>query len=192
MPLFLPESAFPNVRFPATLQRKERMTKRLIALLATLLLLAFAAAGCGDDDGSDRSGADGRTGTEELKDKGAPSKAGTDAGRDEEAESPESASRRKKDGARDANGAKAPGKGIGREPIGPAEECAQRVRGATQLSSDSRSRLAALCEKARSGGPADVERAAREVCETIVRESIPEGSPKHDAFLRACAEQDGP
>jgi ABC-type glycerol-3-phosphate transport system substrate-binding protein len=132
------------------------MTKRLITLLAALLLLAFAA-GCGDDNGSDSSGSDKPAQAESEKD------ATVESG---DAEAPANLD----------------------EAI---EQCKKSVNQAPNVSDDSKSKLEDICEKAGSGDQEDIEAAAREVCETIVKDSIPEGSPGREAALSACESAGG-
>jgi hypothetical protein len=137
------------------------MTKRLITLLAALLLLAFAAVGCGDDNGSDGSGGDKPAQAESGDDSGS-----SDSGNDATVESGDTEVPANLDEA--------------------IEQCKKSVNSAPNVSDDSKSKLEDICEKAGSGDQEDIEQAAREVCETIVKDSIPEGSPGRDAALSAC------
>ena len=125
--------------------------KRLITLLAAIMLLAFVVAGCGDDDaGSGSNGGDTAAETE------------TDA----TIESGDTSAPANLDEA--------------------VDRCKESINDSPQISDDAKSKLEGICEKAGSGDEQQVEEAAREVCETIVDESIPEGSPGREAALSAC------
>jgi hypothetical protein len=63
------------------------------------------------------------------------------------------------------------------------ESCRRGAKAIPTLSSATRSKIEAICDKAASGEPAAVRTAAREVCEEIVKASpLPSGSAKQHAI----------
>jgi hypothetical protein len=63
------------------------------------------------------------------------------------------------------------------------ESCRRGAKAIPTLSSSTRTKIEAICDKAASGNPAAVRTAAREVCEEIVKASpLPEGSAKQHAI----------
>src|SRR5690348_5585722 len=52
--------------------------------------------------------------------------------------------------------------------------CKQRIAGAPTLSADAKSKLTTLCDKAASGDEASVLKAAAQVCQEIVKQSVPQ------------------
>jgi hypothetical protein len=63
------------------------------------------------------------------------------------------------------------------------ESCRRGAKAIPTLSSSTRIKIEAICDKAASGNPAAVRTAAREVCEEIVKASpLPEGSAKQHAI----------
>lgn len=139
------------------------MLKRLTTLLAALMLLAFVVAGCGDDGDSDSSGG-GDTAAETR----------TDDTTTDTADDTTDATVESGDVEVPANLEEA------------VDNCKKSVGQAPQLSDEAKSKLEDICEKAGSGDQEQIQEAAREVCETIVSESIPEGSPGREAALSAC------
>ena len=134
------------------------MTKRLITLMAALLVLGFVVAGCGDDDSSSDSGdtaAQTVTETETVTDE-----ADTDA---------------------DNGGAAVP------ENLEQAvQQCKDNIEKAPQLSADTKDSLQEICDKAGSGDAEDIKDAAVEVCKKVAGDSIPSGTPGRDQALAAC------
>jgi hypothetical protein len=62
------------------------------------------------------------------------------------------------------------------------ESCRRGAKAIPTLSTSTRVKIEAICDKAASGNPAAVRTAAREVCEEIVKASpLPEGSAKQHA-----------
>ena len=137
------------------------MAKRLTLLLAALALLGVVVAGCGDDDSGSSNATDGAA------------EAMTEPGTDEEEMTGT--------GAEDGGGAAAP-KGL-EEAV---ERCKQAAKQSQQLSADTRANLERICEKAGSGDEAAARDAGREICEQIVRDSVPEGAPGLEEGLAAC------
>jgi uncharacterized protein YceK len=65
------------------------------------------------------------------------------------------------------------------------ESCRRGAKAIPTLSSSTRSKIEAICEKAGTGDVAATRVAAVEVCEAIVKASpLPEGSVKHHAIER--------
>jgi hypothetical protein len=54
--------------------------------------------------------------------------------------------------------------------------CKQRIAGAPNLSSDAKTKLTNLCDQAASGNEAAVLKAAAQVCQEIVKQSIPQAA----------------
>ena len=68
------------------------------------------------------------------------------------------------------------------------ESCKRGAKAIPTLSSSTRSKIEAICEKAGTGDVAATRTAAREVCEAIVKASpLPEGSAKQHAIARCKA-----
>ncbi len=62
--------------------------------------------------------------------------------------------------------------------------CKQRIAAAPNISADAKSKLTTLCDKAASGNEADVLKAAAQVCQEIVKQSIPQAAQQQ--ALAAC------
>jgi len=140
------------------------MTKRLITLMAALLVLGFVVAGCGDDE---NSGDSGDTAAQTVTD--------TDTVTETETVTDET------DTDADNGGATVP------ENLEQAvEQCKDNIENATQLSDDTKDSLQEICEKAGSGNAEDIKDAAAEVCKKIAGDSIPEGTPGREQALAAC------
>lgn len=54
--------------------------------------------------------------------------------------------------------------------------CKQRVQSAPGLSADAKSKLATLCDKSASGDEASVLKAAAQVCQDIIKQSVPQAA----------------
>ena len=131
------------------------MFKRLLTLLAALMLLAFVVTGCGDDSDSGDNPSNGDTAAETQNEDTTVEE--TDTGADDQTAAD--------DVTPPANLEEA------------VDRCKENIGNAPQLSDDAKAALQDTCEKAGSGDQEDIQDAAREVCETIVKDSIPEGSP---------------
>ena len=70
------------------------------------------------------------------------------------------------------------------------DSCKQAIQAQPTLSADVKSDLEDICEKAGSGDIKDAQQAAKEVCEKIVDESVPEGAAR-DQAKQACAAAGG-
>lgn len=142
------------------------MTKRLIMLLAALLLLGFAVAGCSGDEGDDGNGAaDTATDTATTQEDTATDETVTETETD----------------TGDGGGATAPGS---REEA--AEQCRESVASVPQLSESAKDEVRDFCDAIGSGDEQEIRDAARDVCETVVDETVPEGTPGRKAALDAC------
>jgi hypothetical protein len=137
------------------------MFKRFLTLMAAVMLLAFAAVGCGDDNDGGSNGS------------------GDNAAETQSEDTTTDATVESGDVEVPANLEEA------------VERCKESVGQAPQISDDAKSKLEDICDKAGSGDEQEIEEAAREVCETIVEESIPDGSPGREAALSACASAGG-
>lgn len=144
------------------------MTKRLITLLAALLLLGFAVAGCGDDDGDGGGNGNGTADT------------ATDTATTQEDTATDEAMTDETDTG-DGGGVTAPGS---REEA--AEQCREGVASVPQLSESAKDEVRDFCDAIASGDEDEIRDAARDVCETIVDETVPEGTPGRQAALDAC------
>lgn len=160
------------------------MTKRLITLLAALLVLGFAISGCGDDEnGADGNGDTTAAETATDTDTGTVTDDETvtdDVTETDTATDTDTATEQETETA-EGGGAAAP-----TSRAQAVRNCEQGVNAAEQLSADARDKLTDLCENAASGDPDDVRDAAREVCETIVEDTFPEDSPGRDQALASC------
>jgi hypothetical protein len=145
------------------------MTKRLITLMAALLVLGFVVAGCGDDE---NSGDSGDTAAQTVTD--------TDVVTDDEVVTDTETETVTDDTDTDADngGAVVPEQAI--------EQCKDNIEKAQQLSADTKDSLQEICEKAGSGNAEDIKDAAAEVCKKIAGDSIPEGTPGREQALAAC------
>lgn len=139
------------------------MTRRLTMLLAALLLLGFVATGCGDDDGNGGGAADTAADTATAPDETAADEATT-----EETDTGD-------------GGATAPAT---REEA--AERCKENVGSVPQLSDAAKDEVRDFCDTIASGDEEEIREAARDVCETVVNETVPEGTPGREAALNAC------
>jgi hypothetical protein len=146
------------------------MTKRLITLMAALLVLGFVVAGCGDDDSSGDSGdTAAQTVTDTVTDDEVVTDTDTETVTDET------------DTDADNGGAAVP------ENLEQAvQQCKDNIDKSPQLSADTKESLQEICEKAGSGNAEDIQEAAVEVCKKIAGDSIPEGTPGREQALAAC------
>ncbi len=146
------------------------MTKRLITLMAALLVLGFVVTGCGDDENSGDSGdtaAQTVTDTDVVTD--------DEVVTDTETETETVTDTTETDA--DNGGAVVPQQAI--------ERCKDGIDNAPQLSNDAKSSLQDLCEKAGSGNADKVKEAIVEVCKKNVA-NIPNGTPGREQALAAC------
>ena len=65
------------------------------------------------------------------------------------------------------------------------ESCKQSVNQSAQLSADVKKKLEGICEDAASGDEQAVRKAAKEVCTTVAKESVPAGASR-DQAVKAC------
>jgi hypothetical protein len=148
------------------------MAKRMITLMAALLVLGFVVAGCGDDDSSGDSGdtaAQTVTDTDVVTDDEVVTDTETETVTDET------------DTDADNGGAAVP------ENLQQAvQQCRDNIDKASQLSADTKDSLQKICDKAGSGDAEDIKDAAAEVCKKVAGDSIPEGTPGRDQALAAC------
>jgi len=151
------------------------MAKRMITLMAALLVLGFVVAGCGDDDSSSDNGdTAAQTVTDTVTDDEVVTDTETVTDETEAETVPDVTSD-------DSGGAVAP------ENLEQAiEQCRKNVNAAPQLSEDTKNDLEEICEKAGSGDQEDVREAAAEVCRKVVADTLPAGAPGRDQALEAC------
>ena len=156
------------------------MTKRLITLLAALLVLGFVVAGCGDDDENGGSG-NGDTAAETATDTNAGTATDDETATDDGVTETDTDTAEEETETAEGGGAAAP---PSREQA--VENCVKGVGAAKQLSADAKDKLTDICEKAASDDPDEVREAAREVCRTIVEDTFPEDAPGRDQALESC------
>lgn len=145
------------------------MAKRLITLMAAVLLLGFVAAGCGDDESSSDSG-----------DTAAQTVTDTDTVTEDETvtDTETVTDETDTDVTSDDNG----GAVVPKEAV---DRCKEGVDNTSQLSGDAKDSLKDLCEKAGSGNAEKIKEAAVEVCKKQAA-NIPEGVPGRDRAMEAC------
>ena len=146
------------------------MAKRMITLMAALLVLGFVVAGCGADE---NSGDSGDTAAQTVTD--------TDVVTDDEVVTDTETETVTDDTDADNGGAVVP-----QNLEQAVESCKKAVTAYPQLSSDTKSDLEDLCDKAGSGNAEDAQEAGREVCQKIVADIYPSGVPGKDQALAAC------
>lgn len=150
------------------------MTKRLITLMAALLVLGFVVTGCGDDENSGDSGdtaAQTVTDTDVVTD--------DEVVTDTETETETVTDSTETDA--DNGGAVVP------QNLQQAVQlCKDNVEKASQLSEDTKDSLQEICQKAGSGDEADIRAATAEVCKKVITDSVPEGTPGRSQALAAC------
>jgi hypothetical protein len=78
------------------------------------------------------------------------------------------------------------GSGVANNPTVKAAvaQCKQSIAAAPTLSGDAKTKLQALCEKAAQGDPASLRKATAQVCEQIVKETVPASA--QTAALASC------
>jgi len=149
------------------------MAKRMITLMAALLVLGFVVTGCGDDESSNDSG-----------DTAAQTVTDTDTVTDDEVVTDTETVTDETDTdvtSDDNGGAVAP------ENVEQAvASCKKAVTSSPGLSEDTKSDLEGLCDKAASGNAEDAREASLEVCKKIVEDLYPSGVPGKDQALSAC------
>ncbi len=149
------------------------MAKRLITLMAAVLVLGFVVTGCGDDESSSDSGdtaAQTVTETETDTDTVTEDETVTDT----ETVTDETDT----DVTSDDNGGAV-------VPEAAVKRCKEGVDNTSQLSGDAKDSLHDLCEKAGSGNSEDIRNAVVEVCKKQAA-NIPEGVPGRDRAIAAC------
>ncbi len=148
------------------------MSKRLITLMAALLVLGFVVAGCGDDE---NSGDSGDTAAQTVTD--------TDVVTDDEVVTDTETETVTDDTDTDADN----GGAVVPENVEQAvASCKKAVTAYPQLSADTKSDLEDLCDKAASGNAEDAQEAGIEVCQKIIEDMYPSGVPGKDQALSAC------
>jgi hypothetical protein len=157
------------------------MTKRLITLMAALLMLGFVVAGCGDDENSGDSGdTAAQTVTDTDTDVVTDDEVVTDTETETETVTDET------DTDADNGGAVVP------ENLQQAvQQCKDNIDKASQLSADTKDSLQEICDKAGSGNEEDIREASAEVCKKVVGDSVPKGTPGRDQALAACDKAGG-
>ena len=146
------------------------MAKRLITLMAALLVLGFVATGCGDDESSNDSG-----------DTAAQTVTDTDTVTEDEVvtDTETVTDETDTDVTSDDNGGAV-------VPEAAIERCKDGIDNASeQLSEDAKDSLKDICEKAGSGNVEDARDAIVEVCKKQAA-NIPEGVPGRDQAIAAC------
>jgi hypothetical protein len=159
------------------------MAKRLITLMAALLMLGFVATGCGDDDSSgDSADTTAQTVTDTVteEDVVTDDKVVTD---DEVVTDTETVT--DPDVTSNDNGGAA---AVPENREQAVASCKKAVTSYPQISADTESDLEDLCEKAASGDEEQAREAGREVCKKIVDDVYPSGVPGKDKALNACQE----
>ena len=151
------------------------MAKRLITLMAALLVLGFVATGCGDDDSSGDSG---DTAAQTVTDTVTEDEVVTDTDTETETVTDETDT----DVTSDDNG----GAAVPENREQAEASCKKAVTSYPQISADTKSDLEDLCEKAASGDADQAREAGREVCQKIVDDIYPSGVPGKDKALGAC------
>lgn len=160
------------------------MIKRLITLLAALLVLGFVVAGCGDDE-SDSAGNGDTTAAETATDTVAGDETVTDDATDTVTE------KAKKTKKKETETAKGGDAGAPTAPAQAKKNCERGMRSAKQLDEDVREKLVGLCDKATSDDPDDRREAAQEFCRTMVDSLYGDGRPGRDRALESCEKAGG-
>jgi hypothetical protein len=162
------------------------MTKRLITLLAALLVLGFVVAGCGDDE-SDSAGNGDTTAAETATDTNTATDDETVTGDVTETDTTtDTTTGTDTVTAEETETAAGGGAAAPTPPARTKENCEKGIKAAKQLSPDAREKLTGLCDEATSDDPDEVREAAREFCQTIVDSMYPEGRAGRDQALESC------
>lgn len=149
------------------------MLRRLGPLVATFMLVASFAAGCGgDDEGSDSSGSSTPAAATTTE---APATTTEDSSAGESATDESDTSTDLSDNP---------------QVKAAVEQCKQSIDANPSVDDDVKGDLRDICDKAVSGDPDDVKAAISEVCEKIVESSLPEGDAA-DQAKQACAAATG-
>lgn len=154
------------------------MAKRLITLMAALLVLGFVVAGCGDDESS---GDNSDTAAQTVTD--------TDTVTDDEVVTDTEIETETVTDETDTGTVTSDDNGGAVVPENleqAVEQCKKNVNTAPQLSEDTKNDLEEICEKAGSGNQDDIREAAAEVCRKVVDDTIPSGTPGREQALAAC------
>ena len=166
------------------------MAKRPIALLAILLMLGFAVAGCGDDEGGDGSGsADTAAETvteDETVDETVTDDTDTGTGTDADTDTATEQEREQVPPETDTDTTPENGGARADSRQKAVDACRESVERTPNLSEDTKSDLEDVCEQAASGDDDALRETARRVCREIVEGAVPEGSPGREAALDAC------
>jgi hypothetical protein len=133
----------------------------MIKSIATLAVVAAVVAGCGSSSSSSSSSA-----------------ASSAASSSSAAPSSSSETATSTSSAAPTSTAASGGAGLSNNPTVQAAvaACKQRIAGAPNLSSDAKTKLTNLCDQAASGNEAAVLKAAAQVCQEIVKQSIPQAA----------------
>jgi hypothetical protein len=133
----------------------------MIKSIATLAVVAAVVAGCGSSSSSSSSPA-----------------ASSAASSSSAAPSSSSETATSTSSAAPTSTAASGGAGLSNNPTVQAAvaACKQRIAGAPNLSSDAKTKLTNLCDQAASGNEAAVLKAAAQVCQEIVKQSIPQAA----------------
>jgi hypothetical protein len=150
------------------------MAKRLITLMAALLVAGFVIAGCGDDNSNDSGDTAAQTVTDTVTD----DEVVTDTDTETETVTDETDT----DVTSDDNGGAVVPKNLEQA----VDQCKKNVNASSQLSADTKSDLEEICEKAGSGNEQDIRAAAAEVCKKIIDDTLPSGTPGRDQALAGC------
>lgn len=155
------------------------MAKRLTLLLVALLVLGFTVAGCGDDESSGNGDTAAETATDSVTEDDTVTEDETVTDTDTVTEETDTS---------DSGGAAAPDdlSGARKQAL---EQCQKSIGATPNLQDDTKEKLEDLCETAASGDPEDIREAAGKVCEEVIDDIAPEGSPGREAALQSCRQQ---
>lgn len=160
------------------------MAKRLMILLVALLVLGFVVAGCGDDE-SDGGG----TTTEEVV-------TDTDTVTDDETVTEDDTvtddvtdtdTVTEETETQDSGGATPPAGDQSGASKPSVAACKKSIGQSPQLSDSLKEDLQELCETAPGASQKELRARAREICERLVDETLPEGTPGREQALEGCA-----
>lgn len=149
------------------------MAKRLLILLAAMMVLGFVVAGCGSDDNGSDSG---DTAAQTVTDTDTVTEDETVTDTDTVTDETDT------DVTSDDNG----GAVVPENAEQAAEQCKKNINSAPQLSDDTKDSLEEICDKAASGNAEDIQEASQEVCKKVVEDLYPNGAPGKDQALDAC------